>query len=31
MNFESRVLDYIEINQNLKKNTVKLGIKNIGL
>ena len=31
MNFESRVLDYIGINQNLKKNAVKLGIKKMGL
>ena len=31
MNFESKVLDYIGINQNLKKNAVKLGIKKMGL
>ncbi len=31
MNFENKVLDYIGINQNLKKNTVKLGIKKMGL
>ncbi|AIJ05094.1 hypothetical protein JH146_0243 [Methanocaldococcus bathoardescens] len=31
MNFESKVLDYIGINQNLKRNAIKLGIKKMGL
>ncbi|NPA62771.1 MAG: hypothetical protein GXN95_04370 [Methanococci archaeon] len=31
MNFENKVLDYIGINQNLKRNAVKLGIKKMGL
>jgi predicted house-cleaning noncanonical NTP pyrophosphatase (MazG superfamily) len=31
MNFESKALEYIGVNQNLKKNAVKLGIKKMGL
>jgi hypothetical protein len=31
MHFERRVLDYIGVNQNLKRNVIKLGIKRMGL
>ena len=31
MNFESKTLESIGVNQNLKKNAVKLGIKKMGL